>query len=210
MPGYLSAYRRRQDNRLREQNQRQSSTQSIERAKAIHETVLSEEHRLNELTRGRQHSRINHCRGTTRYAGGCRRKIHRQQRMIKRRPEEAGPLISALMAVLSVVQSGNSWIEAAVAIGALCMCAIALSATTMVMCTVGALFTGRCSVTHATLARLKKDSEYRIKKSNNTLTHVQIVKPTLILHCAQREGGGTSAAQPLWFLYVEGCRSSCL
>tara|TARA_B110000090_G_scaffold178980_1_gene203048 strand:- start:60 stop:647 length:588 start_codon:yes stop_codon:yes gene_type:complete len=37
MPGYLSAYRRRQDNRLREQNQRQSSTQSIERAKAIHQ-----------------------------------------------------------------------------------------------------------------------------------------------------------------------------
>ena len=125
-----------------------------ERTKTTVQTVVTEEHRLNEMTRGRQHSRISQCRGATRYAGGCRRKIHRQQHMVKRRPEEAGPLISALMVVLSVVQSGDSWIEATVALGALC--AITLSATTMVMCTVGALLTGRSSATYATLARLRR------------------------------------------------------
>ena len=124
------------------------------KVRATQQTVLTEEHRLNELTRGRQHSRINHCRGATIYAGGCRRKIHRQQHMIKRRPEEAGPLISALMVVLSIIQSDNSWIEAAIALAALC--AITLSATTMMICTVGALLSGRYSITHSTLSRLRR------------------------------------------------------
>ena len=125
-----------------------------EKTKETMRTAVIEEQRLNELTRGRQHSRVSQCRGTTRCAGGCRRKIHMQQHMVKRRPEEAGPLISALVVVLSVVQSGDSWIEATVALGVLC--AITLIATTMVICTVGALFTGRGKVAYATLAKWRR------------------------------------------------------
>ena len=54
-----------------------------EKTKETMRTAVIEEQRLNELTRGRQHSRVSQCRGTTRCAGGCRRKIHRQQHMVK-------------------------------------------------------------------------------------------------------------------------------
>ena len=54
---------------LMRSKQAKESREEEERVRATQETALIEEHRLNELTRGRQYSRINQRRGATRYAG---------------------------------------------------------------------------------------------------------------------------------------------
>ena len=87
----------------------QERREEEERTRTTQEIVMTEEYRLNEMIRGRQQSRISQCTGATRYAGGCRKKIHRQQHMVKRRPEEAELLIHVDITTYGSVISRAIW-----------------------------------------------------------------------------------------------------
>lgn len=104
-------------------------------------SAVGEEMLQNELSRavwrpyaGRS---IGWNRACTKFGGGCRRKLFRRQRMRKVQAAEAGPLVSAMMVLLTMVQAGDSWYETLAAVVALMT--VTFSATSLAVSTTSAL-----------------------------------------------------------------------
>ena len=91
-------------------------------------------------------------RACTKFGGGCRRKLFRRQRMRKVQAAEAGPLVSAMMVLLTLVQAGDSWYETLAAMVALVT--VTFSATSLAVSTTSALLD--CDPQGCSMRRIKK------------------------------------------------------